>query len=85
MGCSKLTTWAAQFAAGQSCKTTLSSDGWTSRLPLQSMKPKLLNLFMKKVTRGRVVPTMSANVRYWHFADIGLCAAHVRFRGVKRT
>jgi hypothetical protein len=22
-----------------------------------------------------------ADVRYWHKADIGLCAAHVRFRG----
>ena len=25
------------------------------------------------------------DVRYWHKADIGLCTAHVRFRGVKRT
>jgi hypothetical protein len=24
----------------------------------------------------------SQNVRYWHLADIGLCAAHVRFRGL---
>ena len=22
-----------------------------------------------------------SDVRYWHKADIGLCAAHVRFRG----
>jgi hypothetical protein len=26
-----------------------------------------------------------ANVRYWPKADIGCCAAHVRFGGVKRT
>src|ERR1700745_3458214 len=45
-----------------SCKTTVSSDLLTLILPLYSMKPSFLNLFMKKFTRERVVPTMLARV-----------------------
>src|ERR1041385_5893660 len=45
-----------------SCKTTVSSDLLTLILPLYSMKPNFLNLFMKKFTRERVVPTMLARV-----------------------
>jgi len=33
-----------------------------SMLPLYLMKPSLRNLFMKKLTRGRVVPIISARV-----------------------
>ncbi len=32
------------------------------RPPLYLMKPSLLNLFMKKFTRERVVPTISASI-----------------------
>ncbi len=32
------------------------------RPPLYSMKPSFLNLFMKKLTRERVVPIISASV-----------------------
>jgi hypothetical protein len=35
------------------------------------MKPKLLNLFMKKLTRGRVVPMISASVSWLILAVIG--------------
>src|SRR3984893_6930587 len=35
------------------------------------MKPKFLNLFMKKLTRGRVVPTISASVSWLILAMIG--------------
>jgi hypothetical protein len=47
----------------QSCRTTLRRDLLTriSRL-LYSMKPRFLNLFMKKLTRERVVPIISARV-----------------------
>ena len=33
---------------------------WIS--PLYSMKPNFLNLFMKKLIRERVVPTISASI-----------------------
>jgi hypothetical protein len=47
---------------GQSCSSTLSSELWICRWPLYSMKPNLLNLFMKWLTLGRVVPMISASV-----------------------
>ena len=47
--------------AVQSCKTTLSREVLTLRPPLYSMNPNFLNLFMKKFTRERVVPTISAS------------------------
>ena len=37
--------------------------------PLYSMKPSFLNLFMKKLTRDRVVPIISASVTWLIFAD----------------
>src|SRR5258705_3930265 len=47
---------------GQSCKTTLRREALTFRPPLYSMNPNFLNLFMKKFTRERVVPTISASI-----------------------
>ena len=46
---------------GWSYRTTFNNELWTSMpplysLPLYSMKPSLRNLFMKKLTRDRVVP-----------------------------
>ena len=45
-----------------SYRTTFSKELWTSSFPLYSMKPNLRNLFMKKLTRARVVPIISARV-----------------------
>src|SRR6267142_2693375 len=45
-----------------SCKTTVNNDLLTLISPLYSMKPSFLNLFMKKFTRERVVPIISARV-----------------------
>jgi hypothetical protein len=50
------------FISGLSCKTMFNSEVWTSSFPLYSIKPNLRNLFMKKLTRARVVPIISANV-----------------------
>ncbi len=49
---------------GQSCRTTLNSELLIlmGSAPLYSMKPSFLNLFRKKFTRERVVPTISASV-----------------------
>src|SRR6185436_12276646 len=47
---------------GRSCSTTSSSEVWTFRSPLYSIRPNCRNLFMKKLTRERVVPIMSARV-----------------------
>ena len=47
---------------GQSWRTTLSSELFTFNPPLYSMNPRSRNLFMKKFTRDRVVPTISASV-----------------------
>ena len=48
--------------AAQSWSTTLSSEEWTDNFPLYSMKPNFRNLFIKKLTRDRVVPIISASV-----------------------
>jgi hypothetical protein len=40
------------------------------------MKPSLRNLFMKKLTRERVVPIISARVSWLTWAAIG-CGVHV--------
>lgn len=45
----------------QSCSTTLKSELLILRVPLYSMNPSFLNLFMKKFTRERVVPIISAS------------------------
>src|SRR5689334_837406 len=47
---------------GQSRRTTLRRELLIFKPPLYSMKPSLRNLFMKKFTRDRVVPTISASV-----------------------
>jgi hypothetical protein len=48
--------------AGLSCKTMFNKELWTSSFPLYSIKPNLRNLFMKKLTRDRVVPIISASI-----------------------
>ena len=45
-----------------SCRTTVRRDLLILIPPLYSMKPSLLNLFMNKFTRERVVPIISASV-----------------------
>jgi hypothetical protein len=47
---------------GQSRSTTLRSEFLIFKPPLYSINPSFRNLFMKKFTRDRVVPTISANV-----------------------
>ena len=56
---------------GWSCRMTFNSEQWTSILPLYLMKPSFLNLFMKKLTRDRVVPIISASVSWLIFAITG--------------
>ncbi len=48
--------------SGLSCRTTFNKELWTSSFPLYSINPNLRNLFMKKLTRDRVVPIISASV-----------------------
>jgi hypothetical protein len=48
--------------SGLSRKTMFNKELWTSSFPLYSIKPSLRNLFMKKLTRDRVVPIISASV-----------------------
>ena len=50
--------------SGRSCRTTLSREVLILRPPLYSMKPSFLNLFMKKFTRDRVVPIISASISW---------------------
>jgi hypothetical protein len=45
-----------------SYKITFSNELCTSSFPLYLMKPNLRNLFMKKLTRARVVPIISARI-----------------------
>jgi hypothetical protein len=52
----------ARGISRQSCRTTLRRELLILSPPLYSMKPSFLNLFMKKFTRERVVPTISASV-----------------------
>ncbi len=44
---------------------------WTCMPPLYSMNPSFLNLFIKKLMRDRVVPTISASVSWLIFAMTG--------------
>ena len=46
----------------QSCNTTLKSELLICRPPLYLTKPNFLNLFMKKFTRERVEPIVSASI-----------------------
>jgi len=52
----------AAVSADQSRSTTLSREWLIFKPPLYSMKPSFRNLFRKKLTRERVVPTISASV-----------------------
>jgi hypothetical protein len=52
----------------QSCRTTFNSELWTLKPPLYSMKPSLRNLFMKKLTRDRVV---TDHLSQCFLADLG--------------
>lgn len=45
-----------------SCRTTAKREALICRPPLYLMKPSFLNLFMKKLTRERVVPTISVSI-----------------------
>ena len=45
-----------------SCRPTLRREGLTWISPSYWMKPSFLNLFMKKLTRDRVVPIISASI-----------------------
>ena len=49
-------------AVRYSCKKILRRELWTRISPLYSMNPSFLKRFMKKLTRDRVVPIISANV-----------------------
>ena len=55
-------SWHRLKVGGYSCRTTLSREVSTCSPPLYLMKPSFLNLFMKKLTRERVVPIISARV-----------------------
>jgi len=48
----------------------LSSDVLIVRPPLYSMYPSFRNLFMKKLTRDRVAPTISASVSCDTFGSV---------------
>ena len=50
------------FRCNYSCRTTLRRELSTWISPLYRMKPSFRNLFMKKLTRGRVVPIISASI-----------------------
>src|ERR1039458_7115640 len=47
-----------------SCRMTLIRDLWTRMRPLYSMRPSLRKRFMKKLTRERVVPIISARASW---------------------
>src|SRR5271154_1630748 len=53
----------------------LSSDLCTRIRPLYSMKPSLRKRFMKKLTRERVVPIMSARVS-WVISGMSILGSH---------
>src|SRR3954454_2123529 len=55
---------------GSSCKMTFSNELWISRWPLYLIKPNFRNLFIKKLTRERVVPIISASVSWLTFGMI---------------
>jgi hypothetical protein len=45
------------------------------------MNPNFLNLFMKKLTRERVVPIISARVATCHFCQLSMLAVSKRIGG----
>jgi hypothetical protein len=54
----EFTIWASVY----SWRTTLGREGLTWISPSYWIKPSFLNLFMKKLTRDRVVPIISASI-----------------------
>lgn len=60
--CERIHALVATLRRVQSSSTTLRSEWLTFSPPLYSMNPSFRNLFMKKLTRDRVVPTISASV-----------------------
>jgi hypothetical protein len=61
----KMPAWTGQLSNSDiAAVATYICSAWTSTCspPLYSMKPSRRNLFMKKLTRERVVPTISASV-----------------------
>src|SRR5476651_1998520 len=61
-----------RLISGFSCRTTSNKELWTSICwSLYWTKPNSRNLFMKKLTRDRVVPIISASVSWLIFAMIG--------------
>src|SRR5678815_1149472 len=67
-----------------SCSTTLTRAGLIFRPPLYSMNPSFRNLFMKKFTRERVVPTISASVSCDSFGNTRGGAAFSPYRASNR-
>ena len=64
VGIYKGAAWVLVCTDSQSRKTTLRRELCTFKPPLYSMNPSFRNLFMKKFTRERVVPTISASVSW---------------------
>src|SRR6185437_4508132 len=60
--------------ARQSCNSTFNSDPCTCIPPLYLMNPILRNLFMKKLMRERVVPTIDASVSWLTFGIVDSAA-----------
>ena len=58
---------AKRCSAFYSCRKILRRELCTRISPLYSMKPNFLKRFMKKLTRDRVVPIISANTSYLTF------------------
>jgi hypothetical protein len=58
-------------ARRQSCKITFRRELCTCSPPLYSINPNRRNLFMKKLTRDRVVPIISASVSWLTLAMTG--------------
>jgi hypothetical protein len=65
-----LTGTAPAIRRSQSRKPTLRRELLIFKPPLYSMNPSFRNLFMKKFTRERVVPTISASVSCDTFGSV---------------
>src|SRR5512138_4000583 len=68
-----------------SCSTTLSRAPLIFSPPLYSMSPSFRNLFMKKFTRERVVPTISASVSCDSFGNTRGGAVSSPYRASSRS
>ena len=76
---------ALRLGWGWSCKTTFSRELWTSRSPLYWMNPSWRNLFMKVLTRDRVVPTISASISWLTFPMTGAGAPSLPKFAIRRS